>query len=411
MTSTLDSRCPKCGLPLRMNRPSGPSEIVCPKCRHRFGLMPDGKLIPVANLDVFSDLPEPVIATAIPFKPKGVKIQSAPPTPPVEPSPAFHGTSGAAMFQSRVQPRTHRGGLPPWVGKSIVPIVCILITIGVVATMVALRNRLPVERFVSQERIDNLVASLPMADSHVKVIDELIATIQAAETTLDTLSQSNDDSDRKMTDKTIATLQTLQRKVDQLTRRAVAMEPLALNRFTDDADPIAQQLNASGDAARAMQQSVDRINFRAINRLDRAGELNDVANGFVEKVRDFPSTLRLAWRPLARPTSPVDEIEYETLMIKRALWRQLILVEDESDYQALASKLSLAAKELADVAVKYQSLGGADRPFRIYSRYLDAAMPLGSGLSKSMAELQSRYGELDDASAMDRYVNAAESLQ
>lgn len=412
MTSTLDSRCPKCGLPLRMQQPAVASEIVCPKCRHRFGLMPDGKLISVASLDAFSNLPDPVVATVVPSKPKGVKIQNAAATPPVPP-PVF-GTapsSATPTFQSRAQPRATRSGMPPWLRKSIVPAVCIAITIGALAALVINRDRLPVERFVSKERLDNFVAKLPMSDSHEKVIDEFAATIQAAETTLQTLSQSDDSTDTKVTAETIDSLQTLQRKIDQLIRRTVAMEPLPDDRFADPTDPIVQKVGAAGEAARSLLKAVDGINVRAINRLERAGELDKSANDLAKLISNFPSTVKLSWKPLDQPTTPLQEIEYETLMIQRGLWRSIVMVQDESDYQSLAGKLNLAAEEIMDVAAKYDAIENADALFRIYSRYLDAALMVNNAINESMADLKSRYGDLNDAAAMNRYVDAIAALK
>lgn len=413
MTSALDSRCPKCGLPLRMQQPAVASEIVCPKCRHRFGLMPDGKLISVASLDAFSNLPDPVIATIVPSKPKGVKIQNAPPATP-EPPPVFGETSTSTpIFQSRMQPRTALSGMPTWLRKSIAPALCIAITIGVLAAVVVNRDRLPVDRFASKERLDSFVANLPLSDSHEKVMDEFTATIQAAETALQTLSQSDDSSDRKVTAETIESLKTLQRKIDQLTRRTVAMEPLPPDRFADSSDPIVQKMTAAGEATKSLLQAIDGINVRAINRLDRAGELDESANDLAKQIYNFPSTRKLAWNPLDRPRNPLQEIEYETLLIQRGLWRSMALVQDESDYRALGRKLNLAAEEILDVAAKYEKIEDADALFRIYSRYLDAALMLNSGISESMAVLKSRYGDLDDADAdaMNRYLDAIETLK
>lgn len=301
--------------------------------------------------------------------------------------------------------------MPPWLRKSIVPVICVSITIGIIVAVIANRDRLPIDRFVSQDRLNEFVSNLPMSDSHEKVIDEFTATIQAAETTLRTLSQSDNSTDTKVTAETIESLEKLRRKIDQLTSRTVAMEPLPADRFADPDDPIVQKVAVAGEAAKSLLKAVDGINVRAINRLERAGELSESANAIAKQISNFPSTLKLAWKPLDQPATPLQEIEYQTVMIQRGLWRSLILVQDESDYQSLAGKLDLAAEEILDVAAKYEAIENADGLFRIYSRYLDAAFLLNGGIADAMSNLKSRYGDMDNDEAMQRYADATTTLK
>ncbi len=412
MTATLDLRCPKCGLPLRLQRPTVASEIGCPKCRYRFGMLPDGKIISVAKLDAFSTLPEPIIANAAPAKPKGVRIDTA--TPPIPEPPPVHGSlpsTPTPTFQSRVQPRQQGPGIGILLRKSIVPIICIAITAGIVAVIVANRDRLPATGMLSKAKLDTLVASLPMTDSHEKVLDECKVAIDEASRVLQRLSDSNPSTDTMVVAETIDSLQKLKKKMDQLTRRAASMDELPKDRFNDASDPIVQKLIAAGESARAFGESVESINLRTVERLKRAGELNKLAKTLASDFIDFPSTLRLAWQPLDVPRSPIQEIEYEVIVIQRALWRSMVAVDDDSSYQALAGDLNSAAEEFSSVAARYRKLENRDALFRIYSRYFDPAISLSRAILDTHLNLQDRFGELNDKDALQRYVDAYEAMK
>jgi hypothetical protein len=242
-------------------------------------------------------------------------------------------------------------------------------------------------------------------------VAEYASTIDAANVTLKSLSQSDDATDRSVMDDTIDTFQSLQLKLDQLTRRAVALDELSNDRFADPTDSIAAKSAGLKQSESEFQVAVDSINFRAINRLERAGDLNRAVEMFAKKVRDFPSVLKLAWKPLDTPRSPLQEIEYELLLIQRGLWRSMVKVEDKSDYQSLAGPLNLAAKEISDLAVRYAKIENRDAVFRIYSRYLDAALSLNGLITQTADELNVRYGELDDGAEWQRYLDAVESLK
>ncbi len=200
MTPILDIKCPKCALPLRLQRPTGPSEITCPKCGNQIGLTAAGTITAARRQDDFAELPAPVVASFVPARPKNVR-----PTPTVAPRPLAKPRPVGGQFQPSLRPAVQKKD-PERFKNLVVPSICVLVTIVLGIGLYSLRDSAAVNRHFP---IDSIIASLPMMDSHENVLQDFVELAESASQVFMTLRGSAASPDQASIQKAVESLETL----------------------------------------------------------------------------------------------------------------------------------------------------------------------------------------------------------
>lgn len=392
MTESLDIKCPKCSLPMRLARPKAASEVACPKCDHRIGLTAEGKITSAPRRDAFADLPAPAKLDVMPLRPKDFRPTKAPPPPPPPEPPKIAGT-----FHAKVDPL----GAPvdPWKfwGKLVVPLICILITVGGGFAVYSYRDELGIGDLGV---LASIAESMPMIDSHTKVIGEYTNVSDAASTVVRDLRNTDRPSDADVMKSAIRSLQQLGDKMKQLRRRAVALDPLTPDQWNALMTDMKERKETR---AKTLKSDVESAPIQTPSRMAQSAAFRQAALDLMFAIGDTGSTIESAWKPIHEPGSPIEKMEHQVLMADRKIWTAVMQTEDESSYQSISRAHARAADDLESLLAEAQADPPAKRLFAPGSPYFSPALSLGSEIRLTLADLSEQYGQLDQRDAVDRY--------
>ncbi|QDT04333.1 hypothetical protein K227x_27230 [Rubripirellula lacrimiformis] len=391
MTQTIEIKCPKCGLMLRLPQPRGRSQVVCPKCQRKIGLSAEGKVISAAQLDEFANLPAPVVAKAAPSRPKNFTAAPAPVRPQVETSPKPPPGTFHAPLNLRPARKT-----PAWVKKLIVPSICLALTMIAAAVLYSYRDSIPLAKYLP---IESIVASIPLMDSHEKVLNELGDVSDSSVELLRSLRDANGPGDEQAMSKAVVSLVRMKDRCEDLRRRAVALPPASESQWVS----LMEWMESKSEAKKQeLKTSVDNTPTRTPSRVAQSAAFRQAAIDLMFALSDAGDTIRSAWKPIPEPTSREETIEYEALMAKRSIWQAVVSAESEADYLAIADAYEAAADQLDALLPRLEKLAPNKAMYSVGSPYFGESLSLDSGIAFGLQPLEKQFGDLDQ-SAVDRY--------
>ncbi|TWU51217.1 hypothetical protein [Rubripirellula reticaptiva] len=398
MNPILDIKCPKCALPLRLQRPSGPSEVTCPKCHNQIGLTAQGTITAARKLDDFANLPAPISATSAPARPKNLRPVAPPRPKPVAGVPK----PPAGTFQPSVRPATHNPSSGKWVKQLIVPAICVLITLGAGIGVYSMRDSIPINKILP---IKSIVASLPMMDSHESVLADYVDVGKSTSDLFTALKEPGTSLDPAAIATAVETLKAQNERCDQIRRRAINLPTTSPDQWAS----LMEWLKAQAPD-KTKQTETPEVTNVARQQLAASTALRDASMELMGKMQDVRSTIESAWLPTPEPQNPLQTIEYGAIMAKRKVWKAVMTADSASDYQAISSAMSAAADDLAELTDQFKTIEKPDRMFRAFSPYFGHSMSYDADIAFRLIDLANEHGPLDDAAAQKRYVGNMESL-
>ncbi|MGB7323612.1 MAG: hypothetical protein WBD31_01985 [Rubripirellula sp.] len=398
MNPILDIKCPKCALPLRLQRPSGPSEVTCPKCQNQIGLTAQGTITAARKKDDFANLPAPIAATSVPARPKNLR-----PTPPPRPKPVpATPKPPPGTFQPNIRPVVRNPNSGKWVKQLIVPAICVLITLGAGIGVYSLRDSIPINKVLP---IKSIVASLPLMDSHESVLADYVDVGKSSKDIFISLKTSGASLDSATITKAVENLKSQNERCDQIRRRAADLPTTDNDQWASLMEWLKSQAPDKTDSTETPE-----ISTANLQQLAASSALRDASMELMVKMQDVRSTIESAWLPTPEPQNPLQTIEYGAIMAKRQVWKAIMTTDSASDYQAISSAMSAAADDLAELTEQFKSLEKPDRLFRVFSPYFSHSMSYDKDLVFQLADLAEEYGPLEDTTAHQCYADNMQSL-
>ncbi len=400
MNATLDIKCPKCALPLRLQRPSSPSEVACPKCGNRFGLTTDGAITSVSKREIFDELPNAVVADAAPKRPKGFKSRQEPPGR----KPTIEAKSPAGTFHAPLSPLGPPKSSLAWVKTAWIPLSCIAATLLAGILVYVNRDSLPLESIVP---IKSIVAAIPLMDSHEKVLDDYRHVAETSVEVIVALRSRPTDTDADAIMSTTKMVDQLTRKCNEIRRRAAALPPTTPENWASLIEWFNGRLSQS---RQELDTAVDDTPMRTQLRLTHAPAFRTSCAKLMLAMQDVRGTIETGWQPLPKPTNASDSVEYEALMAKRNIWQALMTAESESDYRAIPKVYEASTRTIDQLVSKLESGGGSSVQFRAISPYFGASVTYGSEIAFATHDLEEKYGPWSDPAPISKFTAAVDRL-
>ncbi|WP_146517000.1 hypothetical protein [Rubripirellula amarantea] len=255
--------------------------------------------------------------------------------------------------------------------------------------------------FAFKDRIEmaSLLQSLPSLDSHKSVITSASKSMQKATASVGRIHDS------QSRDVEMQELATVTSDFRDLARRAASL-PTLTQAEAIELETWAKK-NAQQQSASALERNVSAVESR---RMIANGEIRSQLNRLAFAIADFAAVTNTAWKPVPRPETPAEEIEYQILMVYRQLWSKLYDVADDREYQSLSDTFSKAERQVATLRSQYerQDMGGTT--IRPSSSYAPILATYHVKQAARFRLLEDQFGALDEALAYQNFTKDSEEF-
>ncbi|WP_146462422.1 hypothetical protein [Rubripirellula tenax] len=269
----------------------------------------------------------------------------------------------------------------------MIPAVCILMTAAIGGGIYALRESIPIDRFIP---VQSIVAAIPMMDSHEKVLNDYADNSEAAVAAIKALKEPEAVVDTKSIAKVIIELNDLNQQCSQLQKRAIALPPLSPSEWNRLMEWIARRLPEKGKEA---ESTAGVIRNASAERLASSPEFREAAVTFTLTSSDTRRLIESAWIPIPSATTPLQEIERGVIDAKRKVWAAVIAADDKDDADSIVDAYREAAEELTELASRYEDEGLKEQLFRVISPFYSNAHDIDPRMA--IAFHRSLSGEID----------------